>query len=162
MVWVGIATVFVLGVLLLGGCSDDPAETTPTAVTEPSTATSTTTAPAQSSAPTSPTVPQPAVPQPAVPEPAVPEPGLSEPGAPVPAVPEAAIPAGDGEQLYLETCERFVTAIDGLVATGVTSREQTATGLADQLQANPSWSTVPPADQQEILRGLEAAGNGSC
>lgn len=67
-----------------------------------------------------------------------------------------------GEQLYLETCQQFVTAIDALAATGVTTREQAADGISAQLQANPSWSTVPPADQQDMLRGLDAAGNGSC
>ncbi|MDJ0394740.1 hypothetical protein QMK17_15555 [Rhodococcus sp. G-MC3] len=89
---------------------------------------------------------------------------------PAGAVPEAStepgIPGGTdkphGEQLYAETCQQFITVIDGVAATGVSSREQSATGLAAQLQGNPSWSTLPPADQQEILRGLTAAGKGMC
>lgn len=67
-----------------------------------------------------------------------------------------------GEQLYAETCQQFIAVIDGLAATGASSREQSATGLAHQLQSNPSWSTLPPEDQQEILRGLSAAGTGNC
>nr|WP_296764865.1 hypothetical protein [Rhodococcus sp. (in: high G+C Gram-positive bacteria)] len=67
-----------------------------------------------------------------------------------------------GEELYAETCQQFIAVIDGLAATGASTREQSATGLANQLQSNPSWSTLPPEDQQEILRGLSAAGTGNC
>ena len=83
-----------------------------------------------------------------------------------PAVPEAQIPTGSdmphGEQLYFETCEQFISAIDALAATGAVTRQQSATGISDQLRSNPSWSTLPPEDQGDILRGLQAAGQGSC
>ncbi len=83
--------------------------------------------------------------------------------APAPApVPDAAVEESPDANVYLETCEQFFAAIDGLAATGAVTREQAATGIADQLQSNPDWATIPAGDQPEILRGLEAAGNGAC
>ncbi|SNS54450.1 hypothetical protein SAMN05421642_103223 [Rhodococcoides kyotonense] len=67
-----------------------------------------------------------------------------------------------GEQLYLETCRQFKTAIDAIAVTGAATREQSVTGLTEKLQSGPSWSTLSDDDQQQILRGLDAAGRGAC
>ncbi|MBY6410743.1 hypothetical protein HQ346_04280 [Rhodococcus sp. BP-252] len=84
--------------------------------------------------------------------------------APAPELP--ADPTSDdmphGEQLYLETCARFKTAIDAVALTGAASRDQSVTGLRDKLQEGPSWSTLSADGQQQILRGLDAAGRGTC
>lgn len=149
----------VIGVALFGsllaGCSSETG-------TVPEATGTTTTAPRETSSvvtaePASPPV-QPAESDAAETPEAVVPPAQSEP--PVVDTPPSNRPTG--EQLYAETCQQFITAIDALAATGAASREQAATGISDQLRANPSWSTLPPADQQEMLRGLDAAGRGSC
>lgn len=76
--------------------------------------------------------------------------------------PQATVGESPEANLYLETCEQFIAAIDGVAATGAVTREQAASGIADQLQSNANWSTIPADDQQEMLRGLSAAGNGVC
>lgn len=148
--------------LALAGCSDESTDTAQQA--------SSTSRPQTSSVATA-AEPPAATPAPAIESEAAETPALVVPEAPVsaevPADPAPAdVPTGSdrphGEQLYFETCQQFIEAIDALAATGVTSREQAATGISDQLQANPSWSTLPPEDQQEMLRSLDAAGRGQC
>ncbi|WP_072802814.1 hypothetical protein [Rhodococcoides yunnanense] len=78
--------------------------------------------------------------------------GLPEPGADMP----------HGEELYAETCNRFVAVIDALAASGAATRQESVAGMAAQMQANASWPTLSTEDQQTILRGLDAAGGGSC
>ncbi|WP_141216831.1 hypothetical protein [Rhodococcoides fascians] len=141
-------------VLALAGCSsDDQPSAAPSA---PSTSTTTVT-PAPSTTAESP----PAAPAESV----VPE--TTPADAPPPAPLQLPIDQGDGsnrptgEQLYVETCQQFLAAIDALAVTGA-PRNVTVDGISAQLQANPSWSTVPPEDQQQMLRGLDAAGLGSC
>jgi hypothetical protein len=141
-------------VLALAGCSsDDQPSAAPSA---PSTSTTTVT-PAPSTTAESP----PAAPAESV----VPE--TTPADAPPPAPVQLPIDQGDGsnrptgEQLYVETCQQFLAAIDALAVTGA-PRDVTVQGISAQLQANPSWSTVPPEDQQQMLRGLDAAGLGSC
>lgn len=139
-----------------------------TAGSSNSTATPTpTTTTAQTSSVATAAAPDPAPPQAApesraaeTPEAVVPEEPVSSPipGADITVNPDMP----HGEQLYAETCQQFVTAIDALAATGAVGREQAATGISDRLQGNPSWSTLPADDQQQILRGLAAAGAGSC
>ena len=145
--------------LALAGCSDQSTDTAQQA-SAPRPQTSSVATAAE---------PPAASPAPAIESEAVETPQLVVPEAPgsteVPAAPTD-VPTGSdrphGEQLYTETCQQFIEAIDALAATGVTSREQAALGISDQLQANSSWSTLPPEDQQEMLRGLESAGQGQC
>lgn len=145
-VWAGITVVAVLS-----GCSGDPAESaTPTSTSPPTTTTTLTptpsaTTPLPTTSPDAPLVEEPPAPV------AIPAP-----------IPEAAVEETPDVNLYLETCEQFIAAIDGLAATGAVTREQAATGIADRLQSNPEWATIPAEDQPEILRGLTAAGNGAC
>ena len=148
MVFVGVVIAAVLA-----GCSDEPStddiSSTTVTSTQETTSVSTTVEPPASTSAVPPVSPAPTVESEAA---ATPD--------------EAQIPTGSdmphGEQLYTETCEQFISAIDALAATGAVSRQQSADGISAQLQTNPSWSTLPPEDQQEILRGLDAAGRGSC
>ncbi|MFC8179299.1 hypothetical protein ACFULT_10520 [Rhodococcus sp. NPDC057297] len=141
-------------VLALAGCSSDDQPSA--APSTPSTSTTTVT-PAPSTTAESP----PAAPAESV----VPE--TTPADAPPPAPVQLPIDQGDGsnrptgEQLYVETCQQFLAAIDALAVTGA-PRDVTVQGISAQLQGNPSWSTVPSEDQQQMLRGLDAAGRGSC
>lgn len=152
----------ILVVLVVAGCGS---ESTDTAV-RPSTSTSEA-VPGSSSVAT-------AIAPPGLPEtPAAPvesaaadTPETRDPG-PAP-INEPAPPVGTdadmphGEDLYVETCQRFVTAIDAIAKSGAASREQSVTGMSGQLQSNPRWSTFSPEDQQQMLRGIEAAGKSRC
>ncbi|WP_037188081.1 hypothetical protein [Rhodococcus sp. 114MFTsu3.1] len=143
--------------LALAGCgSDEQSSAAPSTSSTSTTVTVTVTA-----APSTTAEPPPAAPA----ESFVPE--TTPADAPPPAPVQLPIDQGDGsnrptgEQLYVETCQQFLAAIDALAVTGA-PRNVTVDGISAQLQANPSWSTVPPEDQQQMLRGLDAAGLGSC
>ncbi|MGA9872060.1 MAG: hypothetical protein WBQ44_13070 [Rhodococcus sp. (in: high G+C Gram-positive bacteria)] len=169
-----IAIAGVLIVITLAGCSTDSTEnaapsvevTTSPQTSSPQTSSPHTTSPQTTSPQTTSSVviadPTPVPPvaseAAATPEAVVPEVPLNPP----PAESTEAPTRPTGEQLYLETCQQFITAIDALAATGVTSRAQASAGIGDRLQTNPSWSTLPADDQQQILRGLDAAENSSC
>ncbi|WP_094727917.1 hypothetical protein [Rhodococcus sp. RS1C4] len=139
--------------LALAGCGSD--EQPSAAPSTPSTSTTTTAAPSTT-----------AESMPAAPAESV-APETTPADAPPPAPVQLPIDQGDGsnrptgEQLYVETCQQFLAAIDALAVTGA-PRNVTVDGISAQLQANPSWSAVPPEDQQQMLRGLDAAGLGSC
>ncbi|OZD14799.1 MULTISPECIES: hypothetical protein [Nocardiaceae] len=146
--------------LALAGCGSD--EQSSAAPSTPSTSTTTVTVTVTvTAAPSTTAEPPPAAPA----ESFVPE--TTPADAPPPAPVQLPIDQGDGsnrptgEQLYVETCQQFLAAIDALAVTGA-PRNVTVDGISAQLQANPSWSTVPPEDQQQMLRGLDAAGLGSC
>ncbi len=152
----------ILVVLVVAGCGSESTDTLP----QPSTSTSAVVAGSSSVAT--------AIAPPGLPEsPAAPvesaaagTPETRNPGAAPKneTAPAAGVDADmpHGEDLYLETCQRFITAIDAVAKSGAASREQSVTGMSGQLQSNPSWSTFSPEDQQQMLRGIEAAGNGSC
>lgn len=92
--------------------------------------------------------------------------------SPAPEAPPAADPADPavtggtggvtGDDLYRQTCTQFLPSIDALEQTGISDRAQSVEGLRSEMTTAPSWSTVPEADQGEILRGLDAAGAGQC
>jgi hypothetical protein len=92
--------------------------------------------------------------------------------SPAPEAPPAADPADPavtggtggvtGDELYRQTCTQFLPSIDALEQTGISDRAQSVEGLRSEMTTAPSWSTVPEADQGEILRGLDAAGAGQC
>ncbi|AYJ47175.1 hypothetical protein [Rhodococcus sp. P1Y] len=145
----------VLAIVVLAGCSDDDPGLAPPASTTPVQTSSV----AAAVEPASPTPAPPVESEAAGTQDAVAPP---EAPTPDPIDPVLGSDRPTGEQLYVETCQQFVTAIDALAATGLTSREQAADGISAQLQANPSWTTVPPEDQQQMLRGLDAAGIGRC
>ncbi|MDJ0362884.1 hypothetical protein [Rhodococcus sp. H29-C3] len=175
MIWVGV-----FAVLALTGCSSEASNSSSEASAPATSATSSTTARAATTASSVPARPSDAADSPPVatpkqsPEP-VPEgansPQLATPPTspePLPA-PEANValpPEGTdmphGEALYLDICQRFLPAIDALESTGAASREQSVVGMRGKMESNPSWSTVSVEDQQEIERGLTAAGNASC
>lgn len=67
-----------------------------------------------------------------------------------------------GEALYQQICQQFLPAIDALAETGVSDRAASVAGLRAEITGADTWPTVPPADQTEILRGLDAAGAGQC
>ena len=91
---------------------------------------------------------------------------------PAPEAPPAAEPADPavtggtggvtGDDLYRQTCTQFLPSIDALEQTGISDRAKSVEGLRSEMTTAPSWSTVPEADQGEILRGLDAAGAGQC
>lgn len=173
MMWLGV-----LSVLVLTGCSSEASNSSSEASAPATSAKSSATAPA-SSVPVRPSAaadaPTLATPPPSL-EPlpedarADPPPVATQPKSPEPMpAPEANValpPEGTdmphGEALYLDICERFLPAIDALESTGAASREQSVVGMRGKMESNPSWSTVSVEDQQEIVRGLSAAGNGSC
>lgn len=153
----------VLLALALTGCgsqgsTEDAAPTTTSATPTSSVATAVE-PPASASAP-------PLVQSEAAETPAGAEPEVADPVPPADLVPPVGTGGASdmphGEQLYSETCQNFITAIDALAAAGASTREQSANGISARLQSNPSWSTLAAEDQQEILRGLDAAGKGSC
>ncbi|ORI24347.1 hypothetical protein [Rhodococcus sp. 1168] len=173
MMWLGV-----LSVLVLTGCSSEASNSSSEASAPATSAKSSATAPA-SSVPVRPSAaadaPTLATPPPSL-EP-LPEDARADPppvatprGSPEPMpAPEANValpPEGTdmphGEALYLDICQRFLPAIDALESTGAASREQSVVGMRGKMESNPSWSTVSVEDQQEIERGLSAAGNGSC
>ncbi|MET4047621.1 hypothetical protein BJD99_19625 [Rhodococcus sp. 1163] len=173
MMWVGV-----LSILALTGCSSEAPNSSSEASAPATSATSSATAPA-SSAPAGPSTAAEAPPlatPPRSPEPLPEDVGADLPpvatplGSPEPMpAPEANValpPEGTdmphGEALYLDICQRFLPAIDALESTGAASREQSVVGMRGKMESNPSWSTVSVEDQQEIVRGLSAAGNGSC
>ncbi len=84
------------------------------------------------------------------------------PEAPSAAEPEAPTSGVTGEALYQQTCTQFLPSIDALEQTGISDRAKSVEGLRTEMTTAPSWSTVPEADQGEILRGLDAAGAGQC
>ncbi len=84
------------------------------------------------------------------------------PEAPPAAEPDAPTSVVTGEALYQQTCTQFLPSIDALEQTGISDRAKSVEGLRSEMTTAPSWSTVPEADQGEILRGLDAAGAGQC
>lgn len=171
MMWVGV-----FAVLALTGCSSEASNSSSEASTPATSATSSATVPASSvparpsDAADSPTVATPKQSPEPVPEgansPQLATPPTSHEPMPAPAANVALPPEGTdmphGEALYLDICQRFLPAIDALESTGAASREQSVVGMRGKMESNPSWSTVSVEDQQEIVRGLSAAGNGSC
>lgn len=155
-----VVWVFAAAVLVLAGCGQ---ETTDSGA-QPST--SATAAAASTTTAQPATAAEPSTELPEASEAPVDSDQAETPPVPVPAPELPADPTADdmphGEQLYLETCARFKTAIDAVVLTGAASRDQSVTGLRDKLQEGPSWSTLSADDQQQILRGLDAAGRGTC
>ncbi|RRQ27822.1 hypothetical protein DK926_10575 [Rhodococcus sp. Eu-32] len=154
-----VVWVFAAAVLVLAGCGQ---ETTDSGA-QPSTS-ATAAAASMTAQPT--TAAEPSAEPPEAPEESVDSDQAETPPVPVPAPELPADSTSDdmphGEQLYLETCARFKTAIDAVALTGAASRDQSVTGLRDKLQEGPSWSTLSADDQQQILRGLDAAGRGTC
>lgn len=136
----------------VAGCSNDPsseeASSTPAAAT-------TTSAVASTTVPISTTVEAPA------PAPA-PAPVSEVPPAAEPAAPTDATSGVTGEALYQQTCTQFLPSIDALEQTGISDRAASVEGLRNEMTTAPSWNDVPPADQNEILWGLDAAGAGQC
>ncbi|MBY4131161.1 hypothetical protein HQO83_22450 [Rhodococcus fascians] len=135
----------------VAGCSGD--ETTDAASSTPAEAT-TTSAAASTTAPAGTTVDAPA------PAPASPDAQL--PKAQPEADPVAPTSGVTGEELYQQTCTQFLPSIDALEQTGISDRAKSVEGLRNEMITAPSWNTVPPSDQGEILRGLDAAGAGQC
>ncbi|MGB6069038.1 MAG: hypothetical protein WBG53_00685 [Rhodococcus sp. (in: high G+C Gram-positive bacteria)] len=134
----------------VAGCSNDPsteeASSTPAAAT-------TTSAVASTTDPTSTTVEAPAP---------APAPVSEVPPAAEPATPTDATSGVTGEALYQQTCTQFLPSIDALEQTGISDRAKSVEGLRNEMTTAPSWNDVPPGDQTEILRGLDAAGAGEC
>ena len=120
-----------------------------------SAAATTTSAVASTTVPTSTTVESPA------PAPA-PAPVSEVPPAAEPATPTDATSGVTGEALYQQTCTQFLPSIDALEQTGISDRAASVEGLRTEMTTAPSWNDVPPGDQNEILRGLDAAGAGQC
>lgn len=79
-----------------------------------------------------------------------------------PAAPTDPTSGVTGEALYQQTCTQFLPSIDALEQTGMSDRATSVEGLRNEMTNSPSWSSVPPSDQNEILRGLDAAGAGQC
>ncbi|MEW2015985.1 hypothetical protein [Rhodococcus sp. NPDC076796] len=134
----------------VAGCSNDPstaeASSTPAAAT-------TTSAVASTTVPISTTVEAPAP---------APAPVSEVPPAAEPAAPTDATSGVTGEALYQQTCTQFLPSIDALEQTGISDRAASVEGLRNEMTTAPSWNDVPPGDQNEILRGLDAAGAGQC
>lgn len=122
-----------------------------------SAAATTTSAVASTTVPTSTTVESPAP----APAPA-PAPVSEVPPAAEPAAPTDATSGVTGEALYQQTCTQFLPSIDALEQTGISDRAASVEGLRTEMTTAPSWNDVPPGDQNEILRGLDAAGAGQC
>lgn len=136
----------------VAGCGND-ASTEEASTT--SAAATTTSAVASTTVPTSTTVESPA------PAPA-PAPVSEVPPAAEPAAPTDATSGVTGEALYQQTCTQFLPSIDALEQTGISDRAASVEGLRTEMTTAPSWNDVPPGDQNEILRGLDAAGAGQC
>ncbi len=132
------------------GCGDDA--TTDAESTTSAAAVTTTSAAASSTVPAGTTADAP------VPAPA----DTPVPEAPPAAEPEAPTSGVTGEALYQQTCTQFMPSIDALEQTGISDRAKSVEGLRTEMTTAPSWNTVPPSDQNEILRGLDAAGTGQC
>ena len=135
----------------VAGCSGD--ESTDAASSTPAEAT-TTSAAASTTVPVSTTVDAPA-------------PAPTSADAPIPEAQPEADPIAPtsgvtGEELYQQTCTQFLPSIDALEQTGISDRAKSVEGLRNEMTTAPSWNTVPPSDQSEILRGLDAAGAGQC
>ncbi|WP_415972501.1 hypothetical protein [Rhodococcus sp. 077-4] len=138
----------------VAGCSDEPS--TEAAST---TAAATTTISATTTMPATTTVDAPAP----APAPVPADPYVAEaPPAADPAAPSEATSGVTGEDLYQQTCTQFLPSIDALEQTGISDRAKSVEGLRTEMTTASSWNTVPPADQGEILRGLDAAGAGQC
>ena len=135
----------------VAGCSnDDPA--TEEASTTPAAAAS---AAASTTVAATTTVDAPA------PAPA-PAPAVEPPPAAEPAAPTDATSGVTGEALYRQTCTQFMPSIDALEQTGISDRAKSVEGLRTEMTTAQSWNDVPPSDQEQILRGLDAAGAGQC
>ncbi|MDI9893223.1 hypothetical protein QM797_00650 [Rhodococcus sp. IEGM 1381] len=133
----------------VAGCSND---TSSEAASSTPAAASTTTSVTSTTVPATTTVEAPA---PAPADTPVPE-------APPAAEPEAPTSGVTGEALYQQTCTQFLPSIDALEQTGISDRAKSVEGLRTEMTTAPSWNTVPPSDQEQILRGLDAAGTGQC
>lgn len=134
----------------IAGCSNDPTSEE---------ASSTTVAAATTTTATSTTVPATTTVDAPSPEPA---PVSELPPAAEPAAPTDATSGVTGEALYQQTCTQFLPSIDALEQTGISDRAKSVEGLRSEMTTAPSWNDVPPGDQNEILRGLDAAGAGQC
>lgn len=134
----------------IAGCSNDPSSEE---------ASSTTVAAATTTTATSTTVPATTTVDAPSPEPA---PVSELPPAAEPAAPTDATSGVTGEALYQQTCTQFLPSIDALEQTGISDRAKSVEGLRSEMTTAPSWNDVPPGDQNEILRGLDAAGAGQC
>ena len=146
----------------MAGCGDDASSASSAGASSAgatSDGASTTSAAAAST-----TVPAGTTPAPAPADTPVPEtPPVAEPADPAdPAIPEAPTSGVTGEALYQQTCTQFLPSIDALEQTGISDRAKSVEGLRSEMTTAPSWNTVPPGDQNEILRGLDAAGSGQC
>lgn len=154
-----VVWVFAAAVLVLAGCGQETTESGAQPSTSATAAAASTTAQPTTAA-------EPSAELPEASEAPIDSDQAETPPVPVPAPELPADSTSDdmphGEQLYLETCARFKTAIDAVALTGAASRDQSVTGLRDKLQEGPSWSTLSADDQQQILRGLDAAGRGTC
>ncbi|OZD05109.1 hypothetical protein CH275_12115 [Rhodococcus sp. 06-235-1A] len=135
----------------VAGCSNDPSteEASSTTVAATTTAASTTVSP-------TPTTDAPA------PADSAPAEAPEAPPAADPAAPSDATSGVTGEALYQQTCTQFMPSIDALEQTGISDRAKSVEGLRTEMTTAPSWNTVPPSDQEQILRGLDAAGAGQC
>ncbi|MDV6261068.1 hypothetical protein [Rhodococcoides yunnanense] len=133
----------------VAGCSND---TSSEAASSTPAAASTTTSVTSTTVPATTTVEAPA---PAPADTPVPE-------APPAAEPEAPTSGVTGEALYQQTCTQFLPSIDALEQTGISDRAKSVEGLRTEMTTAPSWNTVPLSDQEQILRGLDAAGTGQC
>lgn len=136
----------------VAGCGNDASTEEASSTSAPATTTS---AVASTTVPTSTTVESPA------PAPA-PAPVSEVPPAAEPAAPTDATSGVTGEALYQQTCTQFLPSIDALEQTGISDRAASVEGLRTEMTTAPSWNDVPPGDQNEILRGLDAAGAGQC
>ncbi|KZE98817.1 MULTISPECIES: hypothetical protein [unclassified Rhodococcus (in: high G+C Gram-positive bacteria)] len=136
----------------VAGCGNDASTEEASSTSAPATTTS---AVASTTVPTSTTVESPA------PAPA-PAPVSEVPPAAEPAAPTDATSGVTGEALYQQTCTQFLPSIDALEQTGISDRAASVEGLRTEMTTAPSWNDVPPGDQNEILRGLDAAGTGQC
>ncbi|MDV8021630.1 hypothetical protein [Rhodococcus sp. IEGM 1330] len=139
----------------VAGCSNDPS----TEEASTTTAAATTTSAASTTVSAAPTTDAPAPADSAAAEaPDAPE----APPAADPAAPSDATSGVTGEALYQQTCTQFLPSIDALEQTGISDRAKSVEGLRNEMTTAPSWNDVPPGDQNEILRGLDAAGTGQC
>ncbi|OZC77882.1 hypothetical protein CH251_04155, partial [Rhodococcus sp. 06-462-5] len=131
----------------VAGCGNDPSteEASSTTVAAPTTTATSTTVPATTTVDARSPAPEPA-------------PASEPPPAAEPAAPTDATSGVTGEALYQQTCTQFLPSIDALEQTGISDRAASVEGLRTEMTTAPSWNDVPPGDQNEILRGLDAAG----
>ncbi|TFI43518.1 hypothetical protein E4P29_10915 [Rhodococcus sp. 1R11] len=142
----------------VAGCGDDASTENPSTTSVQPTSVQATSAPATTTQATTTAAATPTADAPA--------------DSPAPDAPTAADPADPaviggtggvtGDDLYRQTCTQFLPSIDALEQTGISDRAKSVEGLRSEMTTAPSWSTVPEADQGEILRGLDAAGAGQC